>query len=79
MKKKICFYTGNRGEFSLIKPLIQKVIEIEEIHEQILVSGSHLEIEYGETIKEILNSKILPLQRELLVLMFGPLAQPSQI
>ena len=56
LKKKICFYTGNRGEFSLIKPLIQKVIEIEEINEQILVSGSHLEIEYGETIKEILNS-----------------------
>ena len=50
---RICFYTGNRGEFSLIKPLIEKLKNNKLFQTQILVSGSHLEIEFGETINEI--------------------------
>ena len=50
---KICFYTGNRGEFSLIKPLIEKLNKNKFFNTQILVSGSHLEKDFGETINEI--------------------------
>jgi UDP-hydrolysing UDP-N-acetyl-D-glucosamine 2-epimerase len=50
---KICFYTGNRGEFSLIKPLIEKLNSNKLFKTQILVSGSHLEKDFGETINEI--------------------------
>ncbi len=50
---KICFYTGNRGEFSLIKPLIEKLNNNELFKSQILVSGAHLEENFGDTINEI--------------------------
>ena len=50
---RICFYTGNRGEFSLIRPLIEKLKKKNFFQTQILVSGSHLETEYGDTVNEI--------------------------
>ena len=49
----ICFYTGNRGDFSLIKPLIEKLNNNELFNSQILVSGAHLEEDFGDTINEI--------------------------
>ena len=50
---RICFYTGNRGEFSLIRPLIEKLKKKNFFQTQILVSGSHLETEYGDTVNDI--------------------------
>ena len=56
--KNIFFYTGNRAEFSLIKPLIESVKNIKNIDIKLIVSGSHLDIGYGRTFDEIDKSNL---------------------
>jgi len=53
MKKKICFFTGTRAEYGLLKPLMQKVKDEDEFQIQIIVSGMHMSSEFGLTYKEI--------------------------
>ncbi len=52
-KKKICFFTGSRSEYGLLRPLIRKVRNENEFQIQIIASGMHLSPEFGLTYREI--------------------------
>lgn len=52
-KIKICFFTGNRSEFSYIIPVIREIENNKDIEYKFIISGAHLDERYGETIDEI--------------------------
>lgn len=51
--KNICIVTGTRAEYGLLKPLIRKVMEAEELTLNLVVTGMHLSPEFGMTVHEI--------------------------
>ncbi len=53
--KKICVVTGTRAEYGLLKPLIKKINEDNDLELQIIVTGMHLSEDFGCTYKEIEN------------------------
>jgi UDP-hydrolysing UDP-N-acetyl-D-glucosamine 2-epimerase len=52
-KRKICVFTGTRAEYGLLKPLMEKIKQDNELELQIVASGMHLSPEFGLTYKEI--------------------------
>lgn len=56
--KKICIFTGNRAEYGLLRPLIVKINTQKNFITNLLISGAHLQNEFGKTIKEIKKDKI---------------------
>jgi UDP-N-acetylglucosamine 2-epimerase (non-hydrolysing)/GDP/UDP-N,N'-diacetylbacillosamine 2-epimerase (hydrolysing) len=52
-KRLIAFFTGNRAEYGLQKPIIQAVKEHQELDYRLIVSGAHLDSNFGQTIVEI--------------------------
>lgn len=55
MKRKICIITGTRAEYGLLRPLVDRVNNDEELQLQLIVTGMHLSPEFGLTYKEIEN------------------------
>ncbi len=53
MIRKICFITGTRAEYGLLKPLIEEFINDETFEVQIIATGMHLSPEFGLTYREI--------------------------
>lgn len=53
MKRKICFITGSRAEYGLLRKLIIMSQEDKLVNTQIIVTGSHLSKKHGYTFKEI--------------------------
>lgn len=53
--KKICIITGTRAEYGLLKPLMKKIDNDEELELQIIATGMHLSPEFGLTYEEIEN------------------------
>lgn len=53
LKKKICVFTGSRAEYGLLKPLIDEIKSDNELELQLIVSGTHLSMEFGLTYNEI--------------------------
>ena len=53
MSRKICFITGSRAEYGLLKSLILEAINSKLVRSQVLVTGSHLSKQHGMTINEI--------------------------
>ncbi len=53
MKRKICFVTGTRAEFGLLRILMQEVLETETLELQVIATGMHLSPEFGMTYQEI--------------------------
>lgn len=51
--KKIAILTATRAEYGLLKNIIKKLIEREEIDAKVLVTGMHLSPEFGMTVNEI--------------------------
>lgn len=51
--KKIAILTGTRAEYGLLKPLIYKLDQDQDLELCLIVTGTHLEESYGETIHEI--------------------------
>lgn len=51
--KKVCVLTGARAEYGLLKPLIQKISNDNDMELQLAVTGMHLSPEFGLTYKEI--------------------------
>lgn len=47
--KKICIITGSRADYGLLKPLIKLVDESAEAELQLIVTGSHLLPQFGNT------------------------------
>jgi UDP-hydrolysing UDP-N-acetyl-D-glucosamine 2-epimerase len=50
---KILVFTGSRSDFGILKPLIHLLDRSPLFELRLIVSGSHLSPEYGETISEI--------------------------
>ena len=55
---KICFVTGSRADYGLLKSLIEKFQNRKQFKTDIIVTGSHLSQKHGFTIKEIIKDKI---------------------
>lgn len=53
MKKKIIFLTGTRADFGKIKALISKLEESNSFETHVLVTGMHMQEEYGYTYLEV--------------------------
>lgn len=53
MKKKICIVTGSRSEYGLLRWLMQDIKDDLNLCLQLIVTGSHLSINFGNTYKEI--------------------------
>ena len=53
MKKKICIVTGSRSEYGLLRWLMEDIKNDSNLSLQLVVTGSHLLDEYGNTQKEI--------------------------
>lgn len=56
--KKISIVTGSRAEFGLLYPLIVELNKSRFFDVKVVVTGSHLDDKYGQTIKEIKDSNI---------------------
>ena len=52
-KKKIIFFSSNRSDYDLLKPLIDQLKKNNKIILKLLVSGSHLKSQYGFTYSKI--------------------------
>lgn len=52
-QKKVCVVTGTRAEYGLLKELINKIDEDEEVKLQLIATGMHLSPEFGLTYKQI--------------------------
>lgn len=52
-KKKICFVTGSRAEYGLLRPLMSLVQEHLQFEIQIIATGMHLSPEFGLTYRQI--------------------------
>ena len=52
-KYKIAVVTGTRAEYGLLSPVIKKIQKAEKLELQLIVTGSHLSAQHGETVKEI--------------------------
>jgi UDP-hydrolysing UDP-N-acetyl-D-glucosamine 2-epimerase len=53
MIRKICFITGTRAEYGLLKPLMEECINDDSFEVQIIATGMHLSPEFGLTYREI--------------------------
>lgn len=51
--RKVAIFTGNRAEYGLQYPVIKAVDEHPGLEYYLLVSGAHLDKDFGRTIKEI--------------------------
>lgn len=51
--RKVCFVTGSRAEFGLLRYVIENSERNSGINTQIIVTGSHLSHQHGQTIDEI--------------------------
>ena len=57
-EKKISVVTGSRAEYGILKNLIKKLDNDNNIDFSLIVTGSHLSSEYGLTYKEIKEDKL---------------------
>ena len=53
MMKKVCVVTGTRAEYGLLKPVIEKIHQAEDLQLQLVATGTHLSPEFGLTYREI--------------------------
>lgn len=51
--KRVCVITGTRAEYGLLRPLMKRINENNELVLQLIVTGMHLSSEFGLTYKEI--------------------------
>jgi UDP-N-acetylglucosamine 2-epimerase (non-hydrolysing)/GDP/UDP-N,N'-diacetylbacillosamine 2-epimerase (hydrolysing) len=52
-KRKVAVFTGNRAEYGLQYPILKAVNEHPTLEYQLLVSGAHLDNNFGRTLDEI--------------------------
>ena len=52
-KRKIAIFTGNRAEYGLQYPIIKAVADHPHLEDFLLVSGAHLDEDFGYTAREI--------------------------
>ena len=69
MKIRIVFFTGTRSEYGLMKTLIRKINKDIDFELFLIISGTHFNSNFGETINEIFEdfedrNNIIPLKLE---------------
>ena len=57
-KSKVLIFTGNRAEYGLQLPVVQSLNRSKKINCLLMVSGSHLDKKFGETISQIKKDKL---------------------
>ncbi len=57
-KRKVLIFTGNRAEYGLQLPVVQSLNRSKKINCLLMVSGSHLDKKFGETISQIKKDKL---------------------
>ena len=57
-KKKIYFITGSRSEYGLLRNILISLKKEKSVSTRLIVTGSHLLKQYGNTGNEILRDKI---------------------
>tara|TARA_Y200000002_G_C22660983_1_gene655719 strand:- start:306 stop:1472 length:1167 start_codon:yes stop_codon:yes gene_type:complete len=57
-KKKICIFTTSRADYGLLKNFILKIENSRYLKNYLVVTGSHLSKNKGNTIKEIIEDKV---------------------
>lgn len=50
---KICVVTATRAEFGLLKPMLEKLLQVSDFDVRIVATGMHLSPEFGLTYREI--------------------------
>ena len=55
MMRKVSVITGSRAEYGLLRPLMEKIRDDQELVLQVIVTGSHLSVEFGSTVSEIVK------------------------
>lgn len=53
MSRRVCLITGTRADYGLLRPLMRKISQDDELQLQLIVTGSHLAPEFGLTWTEI--------------------------
>ncbi|MFT7860920.1 MAG: UDP-N-acetylglucosamine 2-epimerase [Sulfurimonas sp.] len=53
--RKICFVTATRAEYFLLKPLMEAVQNDSNLQLQLIVTGAHLDQNFGYTLRDIEN------------------------
>lgn len=51
--KRVCVVTGTRAEYGLLRPIIKKIHDSDNLALQLVVTGMHLSTEFGLTYKDI--------------------------
>ncbi|TCO73649.1 UDP-N-acetylglucosamine 2-epimerase [Marinisporobacter balticus] len=51
--KKVCIITGTRAEYGLLRPVIEKINNDENLQLQLIATGMHLSPEFGLTYQDI--------------------------
>jgi GDP/UDP-N,N'-diacetylbacillosamine 2-epimerase (hydrolysing) len=51
--KKICAVTGTRAEYGLLRPILEFIQKDEQLSLQLIVTGTHLCNEHGNTYQDI--------------------------
>jgi UDP-N-acetylglucosamine 2-epimerase (non-hydrolysing)/GDP/UDP-N,N'-diacetylbacillosamine 2-epimerase (hydrolysing) len=52
-KRRVAIFTGNRAEYGLQFPILRAVNRHPDLEYQLLVSGAHLDPDFGKTLEEI--------------------------
>ena len=52
-KRVIAVFTGNRAEYGLQFPILQAICAHPDLDYRLIVSGAHLDDNFGRTLKEI--------------------------
>jgi len=70
MKYNVCIVTGTRAEYGLLQPLIKKLNDDDALNLQLVVTGSHLCADFGNTQTEIEASGI-PIKAKIYISLVG--------
>src|SRR6185436_1330272 len=54
-KRIIAVFTGNRAEYGLQYPILKAIAAHPDLEYRLIVSGAHLEEDFGRTLEEIAN------------------------
>jgi UDP-N-acetylglucosamine 2-epimerase (non-hydrolysing)/GDP/UDP-N,N'-diacetylbacillosamine 2-epimerase (hydrolysing) len=64
-KRVVAVFTGNRAEYGLQFPILKAIAAHPGLEYKLIVSGAHLDRNFGRTLSEIRNLPSLPRRRPL--------------
>jgi UDP-hydrolysing UDP-N-acetyl-D-glucosamine 2-epimerase len=62
--KRICFVTGTRAEFGLMRSVLESIRGHRRLKLQIVATGMHLSARHGRTVKTIVADRVVPWRGE---------------